>query len=151
MNRHGLMFRLLPFLLMCALLAPFATGQKENQKAKKKEWEKIPTPPLKAFEPQQPKRIVLPNGMVIFLQEDHELPLVSGWFFVRGGEREVPAEKTGLASIFGQAWRTGGTESKSGDQIDEFLEARGAIIETGADEDSSSVFFSALKENLDEV
>lgn len=147
MNRHGLWFRLLPVLLICGLLTPFATGQKE----KKKEWDKIPTAPLKAFEPQQPKRIALPNGMVVFLQEDHELPLVSGWFFVRGGGREVPAEKTGLTSIFGQAWRTGGTKSKTGDQIDEFLEARGAIIETGADEDSSSVFFSALKENLDEV
>ncbi len=147
MNRHAFLLRLFPVLLMCTLLAPVATGQKQ----KKKEWDKIPTPPLKAFEPQQPKRIALPNGMVIFLQEDHELPLVSGWFFVRGGGREVSADRTGLASIYGQAWRTGGTKSKTGDQIDEFLEARGAIIETGADEDSSSVFFSALKENLDEV
>ena len=30
------------------------------------------------FAPQQPKRIALPNGLVIFLQEDHELPLVRG-------------------------------------------------------------------------
>ncbi|MCI0353521.1 MAG: insulinase family protein [Acidobacteria bacterium] len=138
------LLRLLTALLVSALLGPAAVSQE-------KEWEKIPTPLLKAFEPRQPKRIVLPNGMVIFLQEDHELPLVNGWFFVRGGGREVPADKTGLASIYGQAWRTGGTQSRTGDQIDEFLEARGAFIETGADEDSSSVFFSALKENLEEV
>ena len=34
--------------------------------------------PLPAFHPQQPKRIELSNGMVIFLQEDHELPLIDG-------------------------------------------------------------------------
>ncbi|MGH9509008.1 MAG: M16 family metallopeptidase [Terriglobales bacterium] len=145
MNSYASWLRLLSAMLLCAFLAPLAAGQK------KKEWDKIPSAPLKAFEPQQPKRVSLPNGMVIFLQEDHELPLVNAWFFVRGGGREVSAEKTGMASIYGQAWRTGGTKSKTGDQIDEFLEARGAIIETGADEDSSSVFFSALKENLDEV
>src|SRR5437660_10160766 len=39
---------------------------------------KINTPPLAAFHPQLPKRIELPNGMVIFLQEDHELPLIDG-------------------------------------------------------------------------
>ncbi|MGH9555146.1 MAG: M16 family metallopeptidase, partial [Terriglobales bacterium] len=144
MKTRASLLRLLTALLLSALLAPAAASQE-------KEWEKIPTAPLKAFEPQQPKRIVLPNGMVIFLQEDHELPLVNGWFFVRGGGREVPAGKTGLASIYGQAWRTGGTKSKTGDQIDEFLEARGAIVESSADEDSSTVFFSSLKENLDEV
>ncbi len=146
MKTHATSLRLLTFVLMSVLLVPLAAG-----KEKQKPWEKIPAAPLKAFEPQRPKRVALPNGLVIFLQEDHELPLVHGWFFVRGGAREVPAGKTGLAGIYGQAWRTGGTQTRTGDQIDEFLEARGAIIETGADEDSSSLFFSALKENLDEV
>ena len=36
------------------------------------EWKRIPIPQLPAFHPQEPKRIELPNGMVIFLQEDHE-------------------------------------------------------------------------------
>jgi len=39
-------------------------------------WAKIPIPPLPAFHPREPKRIVLPNGMIIFLQEDHELPTI---------------------------------------------------------------------------
>ena len=34
-------------------------------------WKQIPIPKLPAFNPPQPKRIELPNGMVIFLQEDH--------------------------------------------------------------------------------
>ncbi len=138
--------RLRTVLLACGLLAAGAAAQDAP-----KEWDEIKTPPLRAFEPQQPKRIALPNGMVVFLQEDHELPLVNGWFFVRGGGREVAAGKAGMAGIYGQSWRTGGTKAKTGDQIDEFLEARGAIVETGADEDSSSVFWSSLKEDFEGV
>jgi zinc protease len=43
-----------------------------------KPWEQIPIPKLHEFKPQQPKRIELKNGIVLFLQEDHELPFVSG-------------------------------------------------------------------------
>ena len=95
-----------------------------------KPWEKIAIPPLAEFHPQQPKRIELSNGMVLFLQEDHELPLIQGTIRIRGGARLEPAEKVGLVSIFGQAWRTGGTESKTGDQLDDFLESRAAKVET---------------------
>ena len=59
-------------------------------------WKQIPIPKLPAFHPPQPKRIQLPNGMVIFLQEDHELPLIDGVARIRGGARSVPAGKTGL-------------------------------------------------------
>ena len=31
-------------------------------------WQQIPIPELHKFQPQQPKRVQLPNGMVIFLQ-----------------------------------------------------------------------------------
>ena len=35
-----------------------------------KPWEQIPVPKLHEFKPQQPKRIELKNGIVVFLQED---------------------------------------------------------------------------------
>src|SRR5438105_8795491 len=86
----------------------------------------VKKPPLPEFHPQQPKRIQLENGMVIFLQEDHELPLISGTAYIRGGSSEEPAEKIGQVSIYGTSWRTGGTKSKTGDQLDDALEARAA-------------------------
>ena len=43
-----------------------------------KPWEQIPIPKLHDFKPHQPQRIELKNGIVLFLQEDHELPFVSG-------------------------------------------------------------------------
>ena len=66
----------------------------------------IRKPPLPEFHPQQPKRIQLSNGMVIFLQEDHELTLIDGTAHVRGGSKSEPEDKVGLVSIYGDAWRT---------------------------------------------
>jgi zinc protease len=115
------------------------------------DWKDIRKPELRRFQPQQPRRIVLPNGLVVFLQEDHELPLVQGTLRIRGGSRDEEAGKVGLASIYGQAWRTGGTRTRTGDQLDDYLEARAARVETGGGHDSTTVSFNCLTENFDEV
>jgi zinc protease len=89
--------------------------------------------------------------MVIFLQEDHELPLIDGVARIRGGSRSVPADKTGLMDIYGEVWRTGGTKTQTGDQMDDFLEIRAAKVETGPGIDSSIVSFSCLKDDFSDV
>jgi zinc protease len=114
-------------------------------------WNKLTIPPLPAFQPQQPTRIQLSNGMVIFLQPDHELPLISATAMVRGGSISEPAAKTGLVSLYGDVWRTGGTKSKTGDQMDDFLEARAAKIETNDGGDSTSLSLNCLKGDFDAV
>ena len=114
-------------------------------------WEKIPIPKLHEFKPQQPKRIELKNGIVVFLQEDHELPFVSGSVMIPGGERDVDAAKAGLVSLYGQTWRTSGTAKMSGDAMDDFLEARAAHIETGGDVDSTAISWDSLKGDSDQV
>jgi zinc protease len=107
-----------------------------------------PIGPLPAFHPQEPKRIQLPNGMVIFLQEDHELPTIDGVARVRGGSRSEPAAKTGLVSLYGETWRTGGTKTQTGDQLDDYLEIRAAKVETGGNADSTIISLSCLKEDF---
>ena len=114
-------------------------------------WQQIPIPPLPAFHPQEPKRIELPNGMVIFLQEDHELPLIDASARIRGGSREEPASKTGLLDIYGETWRTGGTKSQTGDQLDDFLEVRAAKVETNNNADSTTIGLSCLKDDFDDA
>jgi zinc protease len=111
----------------------------------------IKIPPLPEFNPQQPKRLVLANGMVVFLQEDHELPLIGGTMRIRGGAIEEPAAKTGLADIYGSVWRTGGTKNRTGDQLDDFLEARAAKLETSANDDSTVISFNCLKGDFNDV
>ena len=89
--------------------------------------------------------------MVIFLQEDHELPLIDGSARIRGGSRDEPASKVGLVDIFGEVWRTGGTKTQTGDQLDDFLEVRAAKVETGGGPDSTTIGLSCLKGDFDDV
>jgi zinc protease len=114
-------------------------------------WKQIPIPPLPAFHPQEPRRIQLSNGMIIFLQEDHELPVVGGMMRIRGGSILEPAGKTGLVEVYGDVWRTGGTAKRTGDELDDFLETRAAKVETGGGADSTTIRFNCLKDKLDEV
>ncbi len=151
-------YSLLSFAMLALLLAPaslLAQAEKAAAPAKtpprSTPWTRIPKPPLPPFTPQQPTRLELENGMVIFLQEDHELPLIEGVARIRGGSRVEAAEKAGLVSLFGQSWRTGGTKSKTGDQLDDVLEAKAARIETSGGTDSTNLSWSALKEDMDTV
>jgi zinc protease len=142
---------LFSFLLAAVSFAslPQLSAQAASQGAST--WKQIPIPPLPAFHPQQPKRIELANGMVIFLQEDHELPLIDGTARIRGGSVNEPADKVGLVDIFGEVWRTGGTKSQTGDQLDDFLEVRAAKVETSGGPDSATISFNCLKGDLDDV
>jgi zinc protease len=115
------------------------------------DWQQIPISPLPAFHPQQPKRIELPNGMVVFLQEDHELPLIDGAARIRGGSRSESASKVGMVDIYGEVWRTGGTKAETGDQLDDYLEIRAAKVETSGGVDSTTISWSCLKGDFDDV
>ena len=115
------------------------------------DWRQIPIPPLHSFQPKQPKRVQLANGTVIFLQEDRELPLIDGTARIRGGSREEPASKVGLMNIYGEVWRTGGTKTQTGDQLDDFLEIRAAKVETSDGVDSTTIGWSCLKADFDDV
>ncbi|MHB1020993.1 MAG: M16 family metallopeptidase [Acidobacteriaceae bacterium] len=129
-------------------ISPFAAiaqAAAPAQKTSAEPWKQIPIPPLPAFHPAQPKRIQLANGMVIFLQEDHELPLIDGFIVIRGGSRDEPANKVGLVDMYGQAWRTSGTTTHTGDQLDDMLAEKAASVETSGDVNSTGVSWSCLK------
>ena len=114
-------------------------------------WKQIPIPPLHEFKPVQPKKITLENGLVIFLQEDRELPFIDGAILVRGGSRDEPADKVGLVSLYGEAWRTSGTRTQTGEQLDDLLANKAASIETGGGVATTSLHWSSFKQDFDQV
>lgn len=140
--------QLVLWLIFSAVTLHFASS---DCAAQAKNWQQIPTPPLPAFHPRQPKRIEFSNGMIIFLQEDHELPLINGTARIRGGSHNESSDKAGLVDLFGEVWRTGGTKTQTGDQLDDFLEVRAAKVETGGGPDSTSISLSCLKGDFDDV
>jgi zinc protease len=106
-------------------------------------------PKLREIQIPEIERVTLANGMRLFLLEDHELPLINMSLLIRTGSMYEPADKIGLASITGEVMRTGGTTTKTGDQIDEELESIAASVETGIGLDSGSASMSVLKGDLD--
>ena len=108
-------------------------------------------PPLAELEIPEPTRVTLENGMVVLLLEDHELPIVSVSAKIRTGSRLEPEEKIGLAGLTGAVMRSGGTTSLSGDELDDYLEGKAAVIETGIGGTMGSASMSSLTEDFPEV
>jgi zinc protease len=108
-------------------------------------------PPLPQVRVPEPAVFTLSNGMRVFLLEDHELPLIQGSALIRTGNLFDPPDKRGLSEVMAEVLRSGGTKSKTGDQIDEELENIAGAVESGMDETSASVSFSGLKETSDSV
>jgi zinc protease len=136
----------IPALLLTAALALPAAASAQAARAGELRY-----PPLPRFDIPQPERVVLDNGMVVMLLEDHELPLVEATALIRAGSRFDPAAKIGLARLGAEVMRSGGTESMPGDALDDFLESRAAAIELDADEDMTQARLSSLKADFPQV
>lgn len=104
--------------------------------------------PTVEFNPPDAERIVLDNGMVVYLLEDHELPLVTVNATIRTGSWLDPADKVGLAGMTGAAMRTGGSAKLSPDEVDEELEQLAATISIGFAKESGSASLDVLKKDV---
>ncbi|MFC1637125.1 M16 family metallopeptidase [Planctomycetota bacterium] len=114
-----------------------------------RDYKSLTYPKLRDIELPEVEQVTLANGMRLFLLEDHELPLVNMSVRIRTGSIYEPPEKIGLASITGMVMRTGGTTSKTGDELDEHLESIAASVETGIGLNSGSASMSVLKRDVD--
>ncbi|MEO1094234.1 MAG: pitrilysin family protein [Cyanobacteria bacterium J06638_28] len=108
-------------------------------------------PPLREIQIPDFERYELSNGMVVYLVEDHELPLVSGSATFRTGERLVPDAQVGLGNLTGEVMRVGGTATYEADALNLALEQRAAVVETSIDTASGSASFNTLTEDLEDV
>ena len=113
-----------------------------------KSYKELKFPPLRKFEIPKPERVQLDNGMVVFLIEDHELPLIEASLLIGAGSAYDPPDKVGLATIATEVIRTGGSISRTGDQIDAELERVGGSVELYAGLLTSSASVSVLKEHI---
>jgi len=104
-------------------------------------------PPVK-FSPPEPERVVLENGMVVYLLEDHELPLVSVTVTMRTGSWLDPIDKIGLASLTGAVMRTGGGGGLSAEQVDAELEQFAGDLSIGIGRQSGSASLDVLSKDV---
>ncbi len=130
-------------VILFALVAVAAAQQPATS------YKSLQYPPLHQIKAPEPVRFELPNGIVVYLIEDHELPELTLHATMRVGSIWEPAAKVGLAEITGTVMRTGGSTTQGGDQLDEELDRLGASVETGIHEDSGGAYAHCLKEDLD--
>ena len=97
------------------------------------------------------ERYELDNGMVVYLLEDRDLPLISGTALIRTGSRYEPANKVGLAQLTGTLMRSGGTEDHPAAELNSILEQNAASIETSIEDSSGTASFNTLTEDIDTV
>jgi predicted Zn-dependent peptidase len=109
---------------------------------------KMSFPPVE-YAPPEPARVVLENGMVIYLLEDHELPLVTLSAMLRTGGWLEPTDKVGLAALTGAVMRTGGGGGMTAEQIDEDLEQFAIDINMSMGRQSGAASLDVLKKDLD--
>jgi zinc protease len=130
--------------------APVAAPPKPAP-VKKSAWNTLKFPPLREVKIPDITPFTLSNGMKVFLLPNHELPVVSGFALIRTGNLFDPKDKIGLADMTGDVMRTGGTKSKTGEELNLQLENIAASVEANIGETNGRVAFNCLKENTDEV
>jgi predicted Zn-dependent peptidase len=106
-----------------------------------------------AFSPPVAKdhRVVLGNGMVVYIAEDKALPLVNIAITVRTGSYLEPDGKEGLAAFTGSQMRRGGTKNLAAEQLDERLDFLAAQASSGIGTTAGSASLNCLADNLDEA
>lgn len=99
------------------------------------------------------RRVVLQGGSVVYLAEDHTLPLVEISMAQRVGSFLEPADRTGIAYLTATQIRRGGAADLSANQFDDRSDSFGARLDTMSGTTRSGASLSvptwALDEGLD--
>lgn len=107
----------------------------------------IAAPPLE-LTIRKPERLELPNGLVVYLVEDHATPIVLVRALLPYGRVEDPADKLGLAALTTELLTEGGAGALSAEAFDALLEQHAADVSSGASDEYASVTLSARAADL---
>lgn len=135
----------LPVLAACAALLCAAVGPAVAKPPV------FPPAPALVFTPPQAERYVLPNGLIVYLLEDHTLPSVRMSALIRTGTQYDTPEKAGLARLTSDSLRAAGTARYKADDLNARLEFIGASIETDIKLEEAGLDAVCLSKNTGEV
>jgi predicted Zn-dependent peptidase len=147
------MKKVIAIIASIIILAGIAIAQEQTHvSAGSKIVKGLPQEPIQLNVPRigvEVERTVLDNGIVLFLYENHTLPLVNVNVMLHGGGLFDPKGKEGLAQIVGTVMRTGGSKSISGDSLNILMEYIGGSLETGMGQESGSASVNLLSKDID--
>jgi len=111
--------------------------------------DKIHYAPLQ-FNLPQTQRVVLENGIVLYILEDHELPLINIKALIKTGTMYDPDNKEGVAELTAYVMRTGGTAKLNSTEIDSRFDFMAASATIAMSMESAQVNFSVLNKDLNQ-
>ncbi len=94
-------------------------------------------------------RVVLANGLRVFLVPDRTVPTLHVEAYIDAGEVHVPKEKLGLAKLAGELLRTGGVEGVDARALDARLDAIAAEIDASFTRDTGRASLWTLSKHAD--
>lgn len=109
-----------------------------------------PLPPLN-FTPPKPERRELSNGVVVYLLEDHELPVFDLNMRIKVSPADEPPGRPFSLSFMGSVWRSGGTKKRPPDVLNQELEQMAASVETSAGFEEASISVSCLSRDIEKA
>ncbi|HEY7679596.1 MAG TPA: pitrilysin family protein [Terriglobia bacterium] len=109
-----------------------------------------PLPPKFPKVGQEIERAVLENGMIVYLQEDHRLPLLDVSVLVRTGTYYEPAEDLRTAALAGELLRRGGTKNYPPDALEERLDFIVANLSVAMSQEQCSVSLNVPAKDAEE-
>ncbi|MBK7141433.1 MAG: insulinase family protein [bacterium] len=95
------------------------------------------------------ERVVLENGMVLYLYENHRFPVLNINTLIRCGSVYDPSDKDGLSSLVGTVMRTGGTTTISGDSLNMLMEYAGGSLETRIMDEMGTASLNVLSKDME--
>lgn len=140
-------------LLIILLACIFTTPVKAGQAASSSDFSPPPPDQIQYeplhFELPQAHRVVLDNGIILYILENHELPLVNIKALVKTGTMHDPSGKEGNAELTAYGMRTGGTSALKSSEVDSELDFMAAAASVTMSMESAQVGFSVLNSHLE--
>lgn len=96
-------------------------------------------------------RRVLTNGVVAFLAEDHDFPLINVSVLVRTGSYLDLKGKEGLGGMMGNQLRAGGTTSLPPDKFDEEVDFLAATMNSAVADTQGTANLNCLSKDIDKA
>lgn len=101
------------------------------------------------FDPPEPLRFELSNGVSVFFLRDRALPLVDVFIDLKGGYIYLDRSQYAAAAALLPMMRNGGTESLTPDSVDAVLEFSALGLSTGTNGARLRLGISALRDRLE--
>jgi zinc protease len=135
-------------VLPAAPPTPPAPAVAANEVVSKEPWRmEVPKPgPVSTAPLTSATKFQLPNGLAVYLVENHALPVVSGELVVRAGSSADPLDRPGLAG-FMVSMLDEGTSKRDALTLAHDLEGLGASYGSGTGRDGSTMSIRSLKQN----